>query len=213
MMLCCRCGVKLEGRAQGQLCRKCELSGCEREASSWAAIARLSNLAEAGYFADWLEGEGITARVFHRHSFTAVDDVWNTTYELHVPSADAERAVVILRETLTEDADDEEAAGGERNFERRSSGLRAGSPLLWILVAGSLAYVLGRTGGAPHVQRESQTRLWQVVAESPPLFSEPRAGQPRRCLRYDPQAREIVLLVDLDVDGQWDLQRRFAAVR
>lgn len=206
-MLCSRCGGKLKSYLEREVCPHCSGQQHSNDPPAWAVIARLSNLAEAGYFADWLEGEGIPARVHHRHNFSALEDNWNTTFELHVHAAEAERALTILREALSEEADDD-TFSVDPDPRRRTNAFLMGSPLIWIILAGGLAYVLGRSGWAP-AQREMQSALWHVVAESPPLWSEPRAGQPRRCLRYDAPSGVVVLDLDFDGDGQWDQQQRF----
>lgn len=208
MMVCSRCGEKLLSEFDQGHCPHCGASGPTKPIEHWSSIAQLSNLAEAGFFADWLEGEGITTRVHHRNSFSAVHDTWNTTFELHVPESQAQQAVAILREALQEEAEDERSLATAVSDDRRIHSFLAGSPLIWIILAGGIGYVLGRSGWAP-AQREMQSALWQVVAESPPFWSEPRRGQPHRCLRYDPATGEVVLDLDLDQDGNWDFHQRF----
>lgn len=211
MILCARCGGVLTSSFDRDRCPQCGAANPTVQSDCWSSVAQLSNLAEAGFFADWLEGEGISARVHHHDSFSALHDTWNTTYELHVPASQAQQAVALLRDILREENDDEEALPSNVTDGLRLSSFLVGSPVIWIILAGGLAYVLGRSGWAP-VHREMRSGLWQVVAESPPLWSEPRDGQPRRCLRYDKTTGEIILDVDLDRDGQWDFQQRFVPV-
>ena len=206
-MLCSRCGGKLKSSYEREVCPHCGGERPPGDSLSWVLIARLSNLAEAGFFADWLEGDGIPARVHHRHGFSAIEDAWDTTYELHVSAGDAERALAILREALSEESE-EAAMTAEPGPGRRGNTFLRGSPLIWMILAGGIAYVLGRSGWVP-AQREVQSALWHVVAESPPLWSEPRAGQPRRCLRYDAPSGVVILDLDVDGDGRWDRQQRF----
>jgi hypothetical protein len=180
------------------------------EKVDWQCVARMGNLAEVGYFADVLEAQSIPTRVHHRHEFSALDGSWETFYELHVPPAAADAAVQTLRqEVVIEDNSSADDAAPPADASERSPMLR---PLFWAALAGGIAYWAGRTGAGP-ASPEPPGTLWNVVAESPPFWSEPRAGMPRRCLRYDAQSHTVIVEEDTNGDGRADRHLRISEIR
>jgi hypothetical protein len=178
--------------------------------SSWTVVARMGNLAEVGYFADILEAQDIATRVHHRHEFSALDGIWETFYELQVPGELAESAVGTLRQELTHEDD-----GGHDDF-LASQATRPPMfrPLLWAAVAGGIAYWAGRSGvGMLPLPPDPPDTLWHVVSESAPFWSEPRDGEPRRCLRFDEQTSSMVVEEHFDADGIPERLLRIGAVR
>jgi hypothetical protein len=63
------------------------------QSSSWVSIARLSNLAEAGYFESILTAAEIGSRSFEHDEFDAISGCWQTAYILQVHESDSAAAV------------------------------------------------------------------------------------------------------------------------
>jgi len=216
MTRCPHCGndhnTKLEPDAR---CSKCNWTPSEDRC--WVAVARMASLAEAGFFADALEAHGLSARVFHRQDFNALDGYWESYYELAAQRGDSASAVTLLREQLAAlggDSNDDEFDNLPRGYNFSASRLaHVWTPLICAALAGGFAYWVGRTGMGRFMDtREPVTSLWHVVAESPPFWSEPQRGTPRRCLRFDAASQSVYLEEDFDGDGQVDHQRQFRAV-
>jgi hypothetical protein len=228
MMQCSRCGRQLTLDDRHAPCPGCGQTVSSESVAPWKSIARLSNLAEAGFYADYLEGEGFAARVHHRHDYSALDSTWMTSFELQVPADQTKLAHAALQQGLELHEDDglagaeaaeweaesphrlrrESRGGGGDEVETRARSTVLPS-LVWVLVAGGLAYTLGRSGfGASGPA--AQEVILEVIRHSSPFISEPAEGNPRRCLRYDPHRREFVLEEDRNGDGVWDRQWRFA---
>ncbi len=257
MTQCTRCGrrfpLPLSNSSQKEnVCPECEVTSKSGHTTRWKPIARLSNLAEAGFYADFLEGEGYAARVHHRNDYSALDSTWQSSFELQVAEDQVKQAFAALQEgiELHEDGDDRGEHLAQNNYSRSGGGpgdseyspymltaqdispsrtaggaafhpergdrgldsrTRSGTftpSLAWVLVAGGLAYTLGRSGIGPGFQPEPDV-VWQTIRNSSPFISEPAEGSPRRCLRYDRTRREFVLEEDRNGDGVWDRQWRF----
>src|SRR5262245_4499336 len=186
-------------------CPRCNWTPSEDR--TWVAVARMASLAEAGFFADALEAHGISSRVFHRQDFNALDGYWESYYELAAQRAESARAVALLRDELA-------ALGGELNEDEHehlparfsysaSRMVHVWTPLICAALAGGIFYWVGRSGmGRFPDTREPVTSLWHVVAESPPFWSEPQRGLPRRCLRFDAVSQSVYLEEDIDGDGR-----------
>ena len=176
------------------------------------------SLAEAGFFADALEAHGISARVFHRQDFNALEGYWESYYELAAQRVESATAVALLREELAALGANDFSDGESENLVPRftlsaSRMARVWTPLICAALAGGIAYWVGRSGmGRFTDTREPVTSLWHVVAESPPFWSEPQRGVPRRCLRFDAVSQSVYLEEDFDGDGRVDHQRQFRAV-
>src|SRR5689334_1822045 len=92
-VVCSQCSFSLGNVRDSGLRRACPNCGGEMKeelAAPWIAVARVSNLAEAGFLADELVGQGIEARVHQLDDFNALHDRWTSVYLLRVPPVDAE---------------------------------------------------------------------------------------------------------------------------
>ena len=76
--------------------------------------------------------------------------------------------------------------------------------LLLALLLGAGGYWLGRSGPAPYTSTTTEQSFWKTVVESAPWKADPKNGQPRRALRFDPVRRMLILEEDRDGDGNWD---------
>jgi hypothetical protein len=257
MTQCTRCGRRFswsqpDSSREEAICSQCGAAPTTSHPTQWKPIARLSNLAEAGFYADFLEGEGYVARVHHRNDYSALDSTWESSFELQVAEDQVKQAFAALQEGIELHEDGEELGDhlpqneyshrgadpgdseyspyaraavefesgrdadrgafrqgrGDRDLDSRTRSGAFTPSLAWVLVAGGLAYTLGRSGFGPGLQAEPDV-LWQTIRHSSPFISEPAEGSPRRCLRYDRARREFVLEEDRNGDGVWDRQWRF----
>lgn len=216
MRRCPHCHRRIETSAiePPSVCPHCgeELPSPE-ETREWSSVARLSNLAEVGYF-DWLlQSYGIPARVHERDDFDAVDGGWHKAFVLQVPDGHALEASRVIEAELEQAATSDEAAGTADGEEQDTQVLFW--PLALILVAGGLVYLADR-GALPFVRpAEPVTRrdtLWNAIKELPvPLVTDGAAGNRRRALYFDRQRQSFVLQDDIDGDGFFDRRREFNA--
>ncbi|MCO6453843.1 MAG: hypothetical protein J5I93_00895 [Pirellulaceae bacterium] len=178
----------------------------------WAPVARLSHLAEVGFFADGLEAAGIATNVHQQQEFSALDGRWTMQFILRVPRGELQRAAQLLRDEVAASEDPDAASEPHAEFTGAgASRPRSWAPLLLVLVAGSLAYVAGRGGWAQPRQHLAPDPLRRALSESeePLLGGTGPDGQPGRILRYDANSDSIILADDLDGDGRFERQRRF----
>ena len=62
-------------------------------------VARVANLAEAGFLTDELVGLGIEARIHQLEDFNALNDRWTSLYLIQVPSENAEEAAAQIQQS------------------------------------------------------------------------------------------------------------------
>ena len=90
--LCPECARPTEERGvRGgrSVCPHCG-SPLERDTQSrWINVARVANLAEAGFLVDELAGEGIDARIYQSEDFSALTDRWQVSYLIQSPPSAA----------------------------------------------------------------------------------------------------------------------------
>jgi hypothetical protein len=53
--------------------------------AAWVIVARVANLAEAGFLVDELSGEGVSARIYQSEDFNALTDRWSVSYLINRP--------------------------------------------------------------------------------------------------------------------------------
>ncbi len=70
----------------------------------WVDVARVANLAEAGFIADELTGLGFQTRVQPFNEFSAANDRWSDHYLIRVPEPSALAAAELVREHLSPDS-------------------------------------------------------------------------------------------------------------
>lgn len=199
-------------QAAASACPRC---GCELSTDDWTAnvaIARLTNLAEIGFFADTLEGDGIATNVVQHDEFSALDGSWHSIYILQVPRRDAAAATQRLKDELAALEGQQSWDAPEEDGSQRAAA--AGSiwkPVVLVLVASGMAYFAGRSGfQQPPRFVPAKDSLSQALGETTvPLATERVAGRHWRQLRYDEPTRSIVLEEDFDGDGQFDRLRQF----
>lgn len=222
MRHCHQCGFPLSESSDhaAVVCAQCgQTSEPTPQGPAWTSIARVSSLADVGYFEDLLSSDEIDCRVHERDDFSAVDGTWQKTYVVQVPEHVATRAVERLRGEIAETEDVPAAAyDAYGSASNEDTGPALWKPLALILLAGGLVYMAGRSGplaaGKAPQRHEPAGSLWNALTESDiVLKGEGDAGQGRRALRYDPIRERLILEVDTNGDGRFDRRREFRSGR
>jgi hypothetical protein len=172
-------------------------------------ITRLSNLAEAGFFADALEHESIQSRLHQHDRFSAVDGAWSCEYFLQVDQTNAVRAAEILQKLL----ESAEPASSGIALTDESTPPVNWAPLAAILVAGGLAYVAGKgiLERREQAAAPAQRSLWEALDRMDgELVTDAPPGEPRYRLSTSLRDDGIVFLdEDLDGDGSYELRQEY----
>lgn len=184
----------------------------------WIDVARVTNLAEAGFLTDELLGNGIDAQIHQLQEFSALTDRWSSLYLIRVPVPAAQNATAHIRQHLADDLADIE---NEPNDFCESSVHQQLDPLLWrpvalVILAGVSSFVLG--------QRLSDRQDRQVERRPPrnslasamesidrPFVIEAAPGQAGHRLQFDRRRQSWILDTDRDGDGRYDSTHWFQA--
>jgi hypothetical protein len=196
--VCCFCG--------GELVRE--------QAGSWTNVARVSNLAEAGFLVDELAGDGINARIYQSEDFNAVTDRWNVSYLIQSSPREAPAVAERIQQHLA-DVDSRRAESDPAKV--NDDGYPGVDPDFWrpiaiVVLAGMASFALGQRFG--HDRGELRPLPRNSLAEAVgsigrPLVTEPAAGLPRHRLTYQSRDRSWLLETDADGDGIYEQQDRF----
>src|SRR3972149_919989 len=89
-------------RRSGEACPHCGTPLVRDEPAPWINVARVTNLAEAGFLVDELAGEGIDARIYQSEDFSALTDRWLVSYLIQSPPEAAQAAASHIRRHLAE---------------------------------------------------------------------------------------------------------------
>jgi hypothetical protein len=178
---------------------------------TWVDVARVTNLAEAGFLTDELVGHGIDAQIHQLQEFSALTDAWASMYLIRVPASSGRDAASRIRQHLaddTEDGDDNAPVGF------RLGGDHSIDPLLWrpfvlVILAGVSSFVLGqRLSDRPDHKanrrppRDSLSSVMEAIDR--PFVSQPVAGQGGHRLQFDRRRQTWILDTDRDGDGRYD---------
>jgi hypothetical protein len=181
----------------------------------WIDVARVTNLAEAGFLTDELVGLGIDARIYQLEEFSAVTDRWATVYLIRAPGAVAREAAAQIRLHLAEEPDESESGALGFRFSAESQTV---DPLFWrpvavIVLAGVASFLLGQKFSEQKVERRSfrGSLSTTVGAIGRPFVSEPAPGEPQYRLSLDRRKRFWYLDTDRDGDGIFDTRHAFQA--
>jgi hypothetical protein len=182
----------------------------------WADIARVRNLAEAGFLTDELIGLGIDARIHQLDEYSAINNRWASLYLIRVPSAMAREAAAQIRQHLIDEEADREDEAVTFSFSTHD---QSTDPLLWrpvaiVVLAGVASFVLGQRFSEQKEQRVERrpprnSLAAAVEAIDQPLVTEPAAGRPRHRLSFDRRRDTWFLDVDRDGDGVYDSRQAF----
>jgi hypothetical protein len=209
MRRCKFCHRNFNTSADG-MCPFCGKALAAESEANWTSVARLANLAEAGFFSQMLADEGIASQIRQHDDFSALDGSWSSVYVMQVPQIDAQRATERIRQELASGSTEELA----QTIKPETAGATATwKPVALMLFAGSLAYLAGQNvprheGQVPH--NDSRASLWDAVRQiETPLVSEPVADGARFRLSYDRGHSVFLLEEDRDGDGRYDRRRAF----
>jgi hypothetical protein len=198
-LTCPHCGAKVDGNAK----------------SSWIDVARVTNLAEAGFLTDELIGLDIDAQIYQLEEFSALTDRWATVYLIRVPSNLAPEAAAQIRRHMADEAADAEGAAMGFRF---SADVATIDPLFWrpvalVVLAGVASFILGQRFSEPNVDRRPPrgTLSTTLRAIGRPLTTEPAPGQARHRLSLDRRNELWYLDTDHDGDGLFENRQRFHA--
>ena len=224
MLICPQCGRESElvqTRGARHTCPFCGTAVAaprkDRRAAEdrWTNVARVSNLAEAGFLADDLVAGDIEARIFQTEEFNAIRGSWSTMYLIQAPADQAHNAASRIRRHLTDDEPFAERATEHFAASDYNERLDAAMwrPLALVMVAGVASFVLGQRFAAPdgprRVPRDSLSAAVDAIGR--PLMTEPAPGEPRYRLSYDWRGEAWYLDADADGDGRFEARRRFQA--
>lgn len=200
------------------ICPYCRESILAADEDAWGDVARVANLAEAGFLADELVGHGIDARIHQLPEFNALSDRWSSLYLIRVPATAAQSAAAHIRQYLAEDSSDAET---ESNYFHFSSGSQPLDPLLWrplalVILAGVSSFVLGQRFSdrpAPNAERRAPRNSLTSAMESidRPFIIEPTPGKAGHRLEFDRGRQSWMLDTDRDGDGHYDSTQAFHA--
>lgn len=219
MNVCPHCACSMESESHTGIRRVCPRCGAAIPSGVdrlWTDVARVTNLAEAGFLTDELVGHDMDARIFQLEEFSAFTDRWATAYFIRVPSEQAPAAAAWIREQLAEDTATE--ADGEPGGFRFSTMDESIDPAFWrpvvlVVLAGVASFVLGQHFSDQQGRRmPSGNSLSSAVDRvGRPLVTEPAPGQPRHRLVFDRRREAWYLDSDRDGDGIYDGRQQFHA--
>jgi hypothetical protein len=217
MHVCTQCATSVDLSRFGsdrQTCPDCGALLREESERPWTDVARVRNLAEAGFLTDELVGLGIDARIHQLDEFSAVTDRWASLYLIRVPTGKAREAAAQIGQYLADDpADDETDAFFFAAHEPSTD------PLLWrpvaiVILAGVASFVLGQRfsdQGDQKLDRRPQRNSLASAVEAigRPLVTDPQMGKPRHRLSFDRRRETWSLETDHDGDGIYDSRKAF----
>ena len=208
--VCPHCQVNLDLLRLGRelsCCPSCAGNLGEESAASWVDVAKVTNLAEAGFLASDLAGLGLDARVFATESFSAVTGAWVAAYLIQVPQTDSTAAVARIRQhVVEEDAASVPLLGCEDG---------PVDPVVWrpvalLVIAGIASFLLGQRfadQGPARAEAPPRSGLPAAVDSiGRPFYTEPLPGKPRHRLQYRSRHQTWYLETDMDGDGRFENQ-------
>ncbi len=218
MVFCPQCDAAVdipELIDSGRHCPNCGGTLTRSDSVTWQNVARVANLAEAGFIADELTGLGINARVHQLEEFSAASDRWSSQYLIQVSSESAHDAADHIRQYLME-----EPPGSCTVLDvfRLSPMSQEGYALSWRPVA--MAPIVGVAGFLFGQQFSEQTVRHRIPSNDlsvavgtvgRPFSTESAANQPRHRLSFDVRRQMWTLDSDRDQDGVYESRQRFTA--
>jgi hypothetical protein len=216
---CPECALPVPSNDQRRsdlICRHCgaELPGNDK--ADWVNVARVANLAEAGFLVDELSGEGVSARIYQSEDFNALTDRWSVSYLIQSSATEAQTVAARIRQHLA----DADARRGEFDETHSDDSASLADPGFWrpvavVVLAGMASFALGQRFG--HERGESRqapppnSLAGAVAAIGRPLFTEQGPGLPRHRLMYQWHDRSWLLDTDANDDGIYESHQRFQA--
>ena len=193
-------------------CPTCQAAASE--GAPWSDIARVPNLAEAGYLVSVLEHHEIEARLVHSDSFSATAGIWSTVFVLQVPSQSRTTAQELVRseaDALSNEQPEYDDFGEPIRHE--SLPLVIWRPVALMALAGLATLWLGQRM-AEQRARQAHQRSTEALAEAlagigrPMVVTSP-TGRVSHQLSYQADSRTWLLETDTDNDGRLDRHEVF----
>ncbi len=174
---------------------------------NWQPIARVRNLAEAGFLADLLAADDIDSLVRETQDFDAVHAIWRQWFTVYVNEVAQSRAVEIARQEA-EAAHADLACAADEDWPNDSLPRPWKSASLIVLAA-----TLGWLGATTHISRHGVDEarrddvLWRMLMDcDSPLVSDHPPGERR--MRLTPRPPDVLIWeLDADGDGRFDKRR------
>jgi len=196
-------------------CPQCGHSTSKSPSFEWADIARVSNLAEAGFLSDELNGVGIEASVQQLDDFSAASDSWSSKYLIRVPVQFTREAAAHIEPYLfEEDHGHRPVLDVLRNPLRSAATDRISwRPVVLAIIASVASFTLGQRFSAqvPPRRPSAGTLPSAVAAINKRFTTDSIANQPRHRLSFDQRLQQWTLETDHDNDGAYDQARHFPA--
>ena len=216
MVECPRCNTLVDSNGAPESSEYCP--GCgeylpPNTPAHWVDVARVSNLAEAGFLTDELIGSGIDARIHQLEEFNAAVDRRTSQYLIRVPADLAQDAAALIRPYLSEDPPEKPPFLDAFRFSTggRSDELLSWRPIAIAMLAGVAGFSIGQTLSDQNVPRRASPNALStaVGAIGRPLVTEPTPNQPRFRLSFDRRQQLWTLETDRDNDGRFESSRHF----
>ncbi len=179
------------------------------EPKGWTNVARIANVAEAGYLAVRLQELDIAARVVELPSFSAVGGDWRSGYVLQVDGDCREAAVELL-------AREAEEVAAESEWDAAVDAPAAASPTLRVMSVVALAGFAGFWAGTHTDQPPAATRpstaarlATDIESIGEPLVVHDANGNVVHRVTFDRRQQALLWQSDGDGDGRWDRTRLY----
>jgi hypothetical protein len=216
-MICPNCATSYDAtrlRHSRRICPNCGGAIKEQEPIPWTNVARIANLAEAGFLADELVGLGIDARIHQVDDFNALNDRWTSLYLIQVPSEQAEEAATQIQRHRDDDvrgrAEDQSAP---LPLSSQLMDPRFWRPVALIVLTSIASFAVGQRLSGQNAARPLASNSLPSTANriGRPFVTEPVAGKPRYRLSFDSRQQAWSLETDRDNDGLYDTRQQFHA--
>jgi hypothetical protein len=213
---CPHCAAAVDsyrGLSEARICPKCGETLANTQSKPWMDVARVTNLAEAGFLADELNGLGIEARIKQADEFNALHDRWNSRYLIQVPVDSAAEAAAQLQQYVSEERHRESDDGPSEYVTGRTFDPQFWRPVALVVLTGIASFLLGQKLTGPNeARRPSRNSLPSTVdAIGRPFVTEAAPGNPRFRLSFDSRQQTWLLDTDRNNDGQFESRRQFYA--
>ena len=191
---CSGCGMKLQG------------------VQDWVPIARMANLAEAGYMADYLSQQEIATDIAQENNFNAAAGAWLSSFIVRVSQADAESTRRLL--TTGEYGEEDQLADDWQRMAGSGAGVFPWATIKWllfVLLAVGLAYLaIDRQRQQPGQGQEGEADSFEeFMNQQPGPWVHHDHHGVRSELYFNSEQKSMMLEQDRDGDGVSDYYRTF----
>jgi len=207
----CHRDFEVHDTATHGVCRFCGAEwNAETDTQQWASVARLKNVAEAGFLVNLLAEDDVAAQLCQYDDFSALDGCWNSVFVLRVPRKDAQLASRRISEIMS--VSEEEEVESARLVEVSAAPI-PWRPIALTVLVGSVAFLIGQASSKDSQtppRASAQDALWDTVSQINAPFTTPRTpGKPAHRLWFDATSGKYHLETDADGDGRFELGKEF----